>query len=88
MEPFKESNSIDVLRGQAELLKRENALLKREIALQKDSQAIRIVTKESASLASVAQAAAKPVILLALIAASVSTGNGWFLVLIMLLAFD
>lgn len=88
MEPYRESNSVDVLRGQAELLKKENALLKREIALQKDMRAIKVITKSGTSLASVVQASAKPVILLALIAASVVTGNGWFLVLIMLLAFD
>ena len=84
MEPFRESNSIDVLRGQAELLKRENALLKREIALQKDMQAIKVVTKTDSSLVPYATNLFKAALPLALVAAAVITGNGWFLVLIIL----
>jgi hypothetical protein len=68
------------------ILQKENSLLKREMALQKAQQAMEVVPKPTPM--AIVTKATRPVILLALIAAAVVTGNGWFLVFIMFLLFD
>lgn len=86
MAPFRDTVSVDVLRGQMEILQKENSLLKREMRLQEAQQELEVVLKESA--VTVFTKVSKPITLLALIAAAVVTGNGWFLVLVILLAYD
>lgn len=82
--PYRETNSLDVMRGQNELLQRENALLKKENALQKKETALE-AREPGEALTRFISVSTKPAIILALIAATVATGNGWFLVLLLFL---
>jgi hypothetical protein len=85
MGPFRDNNSLDVLRGQNEILQRENALLKKEKELQAAETALQ-KRATNTGLAGAVKAGAKPAVVIALIAATVATGNVWFLVLILFLA--
>lgn len=84
--PFRDTNSLDLLRGQKEILQRENALLKRENkSLSGQNLAMQVKGKPPASIVvtEIAKTVGLPILQVSLVAGAVVTGNMWFAVILL-----